>query len=325
MITTCTINVGNGEGNKNIVLDLLRFVDVFFILDCLTNNRGEYVEHENHEYDLVSSMENGDVEVYIRTSMVGWFTIESHKKESVIMRYKEEGTGKIRRIGAVYIRPLRETTDVENRMEELTVCDSIIGDLNARNPIWGKEANDEGTNAYGRKLQQWINKENRVVAKNKEKTFRQISVPEIAIYKRGEEVPKRQLTDKCALEHVGQLIRFKVEIPNNLKKKNVAWKKVDWKVMKEDLKKTEVGKNGGWENLKGIMEKLPKSKERRRECSWWTDEIERMAKDARKMRREGNEGWKIARKVFRNTMITKRYEKMKKTWETWETRWYFEQ
>ena len=61
-----------------MVFDVLGFVDVFLILDCLTNNRGEYVEHENREYELVSSVENGDVEVYIRTSMVGWFTVESH-------------------------------------------------------------------------------------------------------------------------------------------------------------------------------------------------------------------------------------------------------
>ena len=189
-------------------------------------------------------------------------------------------------------------------MEELTVCDLIIGDLNARNPIWGREANDEGINAYGRRLQQWMNKENRVVARNKEKTFRQISVLDITIYKKGEKTPIKQLTDKCGLKHMGQLVRIKVEIPKNLKKRNVRWKKVD-------LKKMEIGKDGGWESLKEIMEKLHKSKEKRGESSWWTEEIERMAKDTRRMRREGNEGWKIARKVFRNTMITKRYEKMK--------------
>ena len=188
-ITTCTINIGNGEGNRNMVLDVLRFVDVFCILDCPINDRGEYLDHENLEYELVSRVENGDVEVYIRTSMLGWFTIESHQKESVIMRYEEEGTGKTKRIGAVYIRPLRETIEVEDRMEELTACDLIIGDLNARNPIWGREANDEGINAYGRRLQQWMNKENRVVARNKEKTFRQTSVLDITIYKRGEETP----------------------------------------------------------------------------------------------------------------------------------------
>ena len=137
-----------------MVLDVLWFVDVFIILDCPVDSRDEYVDHENREYEMVSSVENGDVEIYIRKSMVGWFTIEKHEKESVIMRYEKEGTGIIKRIGAAYVRPLRETKEIEKRMEELEICDLVIGALNARNPIWGKEAGDEGINAYGRKLQQ---------------------------------------------------------------------------------------------------------------------------------------------------------------------------
>lgn len=36
-----------------------------------------------------------------------------------------------------------------------------------------------------------------------------------------------------------------------------------------------------------------------------------MAKDTRRLRREDKTGWKIARKVFRNMMINKRYESVK--------------
>ena len=151
-VTTCTINIGNGEGNRNLVLEVLWFVDIFFILDCLTNNRGEYVEHENHEYELVSSVKNGDVEVYVRTSMVGWITIESHWTEGVILKYEDEETGITKRIGATYIRPLRESNKVEEIMEKMKGCELIIGDLNARNPMWGKEAGDNRTNAYGKTL-----------------------------------------------------------------------------------------------------------------------------------------------------------------------------
>ena len=310
-VTTSTINVGNGEGNRNMVLDVLGFVDVFFILDRPVNNRGEYVDHENSEYELVSSVDNGDVEVYIRTRMVGWFTIESHEKEGVIMRYEEEKTKELKRIGVLYIRPLSEVKEVEKRMDEMIICDLILGDLNARNPIWGKEAGDEGYNAYGRKLQQWITKNNRKVATNKMKTFRQTSVLDIAIYKEGEYAPKRSLTDKCGLEHMGQIVKIMVEKPNNLKRENVAWKKVDWDKMEKDLKDIEIEKDGGWKNLTMIMEKLPKTRGKRNECSWWTKELEQMAKDSKKMRREGNKDWKLARKVFRNMMIKKRYEKMK--------------
>lgn len=37
-----------------------------------------------------------------------------------------------------------------------------------------------------------------------------------------------------------------------------------------------------------------------------------MVKESRKMRREGNKGWKTARKVFRSLMIKGRYEKHEK-------------
>lgn len=203
------------------------------------------------------------------------------------MRYQDEDANDTRRIGALYIRPLSEVTEIQKRMDEMTKCNLIIGDLNARNPIWGGEAGDDRTNAYGRKLQQWINKENRIVARTREKTFRKISVLDITIYKQGNEAPKRQLTDKCGLEHQGQIIRLKVKKPNNLKKENVAWKKVDWKKMEEELTNLEVEKDGGWEGLKGIIDKLPKANGKKVENKWWTKELEKMARDTRKLGREG--------------------------------------
>ena len=310
-VTTCTINVGNGEGNRNMVFEALWFVDVFIILDCPTNGKGGYLEHENSEYEMVSSVENGDVEVYIRTSMVGWFTIESHEKEAVIIRYQEEETDITKRIGAIYVRPLRESAEIEKRMEEMKSCDIIVGDLNARNRICGKEAGDEWTNAYGRKLHQWMMKNEREVAKNYEKTFRQTSVIDITIYKKGDKPPSRQLTDKCSFEHMGQIIRLKVEKPTNLRKENVNWKKIDWDKLEKDLKKIRIEEDGGWGDLKSIMVNLPKKKCGKKGNKWWTENLEKMARDTRKMRREGNEGWKTARKVLRNMMIKGRYECMK--------------
>ena len=61
------------------------------------------------------------------------------------------------------------------------------------------------------------------------------------------------------------------------------------------------------------IEDLPKTKSGKMENAWWTKELEIMARDSRIMRREGNEEWKTARKVFRNTMIRERYENMKKS------------
>lgn len=260
---------------------------------------------------MVSTVENSDVEVYVRTSMVGWFTIESHGKESVVMKYEEEGTGKRKRIGAEYIRPLKEVMEVDKRMNEMAKCNLIIGDLNTRNLIWGKEAGDNTTNAYGRQLQKWIEKENRSRSKTKEKTFRQISGLDITIYKTTDQPLKRSMTDKCGFEHMGQIIRIQVEKPHNLKKDNMAWKKVDWNNIEKWLKEIDTEKDGGWGGLKDIMSKLPKSKSSKKKNRWWTEDLERIAKDTRCMKRSGNEVWKTARKVLRNEMFKRRYEKMK--------------
>lgn len=73
--------------------------------------------------------------------------------------------------------------EIEKRIKEMESCNIIIGDLNARNQIWGKEAGDLWTNTYGRKLHRWTEENNREVAKNSEKTFRHSSVIDIAIYR----------------------------------------------------------------------------------------------------------------------------------------------
>ena len=108
-------------------------------------------------------------------------------------------------------------------MEELEtrICDLIIRDLNARNPIWGKEAGDEGINAYRSKLQQWISDNNRVVAKTKEKPFRPSTVLDTKIFKKVNETPNRTLTNKWGFEHMGQIVRLKVKRPQNLMKVEV--------------------------------------------------------------------------------------------------------
>ena len=43
----CTINVGGGEGNRNMVMDVLYFIDIFIFVDGPVRKDGEFVEHEN--------------------------------------------------------------------------------------------------------------------------------------------------------------------------------------------------------------------------------------------------------------------------------------
>lgn len=226
-ITTCTINVGNGEGNRNVAMDLLWFVDIFFILDCPTNAKGDYVEHENWNYELISSVRGGDIEVDARKGMTGWFMIEHHEVSSVILRYEQEGTREVRRIGGIYVRPLREVGWFEEELEKMNSCDLIIGDLNARQTKWGAESGDTSINAYGRRLEKWINKNSYQLARNMEKTFRQTSMIDLTIFNLRTMNPRRKTTDKCGLEHLVQIARISANEPINTKKPDINWKKVD--------------------------------------------------------------------------------------------------
>ena len=314
-VTTCTINVGNGEGNRNVVMDLLWFVDLFFILDCPTNAKGDYVEHENWNYELISSVRGGDIEIYARKGMTGWFMIETHEISSVIVRYEEPETRQIRKIGGIYVRPLREVEWFEEELEKLNGCDIIIGDLNARHTMWGEDSGDTTINAYGRRLSKWIERNNYKVAKNEEKTFRQQSTIDITIFKTNITPPKRGTTDRCGLEHLGQIVRIYAEEPKNAKPANINWKKVDWEKTGNLLKEIDTEKDGGWDDLKNIIGRMPKIREGKVKSKWWTKEMESMSKDLKNMRRSGNMMWKTARKVLRNTIISKRFEGMREDLE----------
>ena len=84
------------------------------------------------------------------------------------------------------------------------------------------------------------------VARNKEKTFRHISTIYITLYKRGTIIAKRRNTDKCGLEHLGQLMNIKPSPPKNAKMPNIQWKKVNWKMTETRLKEMDLEEEGGW-------------------------------------------------------------------------------
>ena len=110
------------------------------------------MEHENWNYEWISSVRDGDIEVYARKELTGWLTIASHEQSSVVLTYEEEKTKKKRKIGSLYVRPLREVGWFEQNLDMSKGCDMIIGDLNARHASWGTESGNTTTNAYGRKL-----------------------------------------------------------------------------------------------------------------------------------------------------------------------------
>jgi len=120
--------------------------------------------------------------------------------------------------------------------------------------------------------------------------------------------------DQTGLEHPGQITRITLEEPDSMSITNVASKKVNRKKMEEELKRLEVGQGKGEKTYEGmirIMESLPEGRRCRGKNEWWTEELEKINKDMKVMRRKGDKDWKLVRKVFRKRMINTRYEHMK--------------
>ena len=79
---------------------------------------------------------------------------------------------------------------------------------------------------------------------------------------------KVELTDKCGLEHMGQMLRINAKEPKNTKLTNVNWKKVDWKKTEEDMKEKRIENDRGWIVLKNIIKGMPKVKNGKSNSRW---------------------------------------------------------
>lgn len=156
-VTTCTINVGRGEGNRTMVMEVLSFVDVFFILDPPVERNGGNVEKEVEVFELFSFVKGSGVEVFVRMGMIGGMEIVEHEENICKIRMRDEQREII--IGGRYWRPGKSVKEMEKWMDNMKNCHVVTGDFNARNPMWGKKSGDTTTNVYGRQLGKWI-KEN---------------------------------------------------------------------------------------------------------------------------------------------------------------------
>lgn len=310
-VTICAINVGRGEGNRTVVMELLSYVDLFFIIDPPLMENGECVENEVRGYELFSFVKNGDVEVFVKSGITGWIEVVEHDENTVVLEYKtKEGN---RKVGGTYWRPHCKKEKVERWLERVKDCDMIMGDFNARSGVWGQESGDRYENDYGRLLKKWTMDNNFEVHEYDQKTFRQTSTIDLTIKKKGRGLTnKPKLTDCANLEHCGQIMRVQMEKPQNSKEEDVAWKRVDWNKVEGWMKEVSRMKvEERWEGMCTLMRRLPKKKNCSRRAPWWDEKLEGMLKDVKRMRRDGDENWKLARKIARNAMIQKRYETMK--------------
>jgi len=237
--------------------------------------------------------------------------VEQHNEWNVVLSYKEVGKEDRTRMAGVYLKPNRSIVYLRKGMKDLENCDIIMGDLNARHPLWEGRAGDNGINQHRRMIRSWTEDNGFDALEHDHKTFRTVSVINLTLYKRNGTILKVQLIDKMGLEHCGQVVRKCLEEPVGLMEKGIARRKVDWKDMEEKLKDLKEDGEGGWEGLKRIVEGLIKTKGGVRNNDWSNEELENMAKDMKKLRREGSEDRKLVQKVFRNRLLQERYRKMK--------------
>ena len=88
--------------------------------------------------------------------------------------------------------------------------------------------------------------------------------------------------------------------------------KGDWKKVEKEME--EIGKmkvEERWNGMKEMVNRMEKVKMGKIKAEWWDDELEKLAKDLKSMRRSKNEGWSTCRKIFRNTLIKRRFESMR--------------
>lgn len=68
-VTAGTINVGNEQDTRNMVMDLLSFLDIFSVFDGQNNVKGKYIEKESWNNEL-SSLWGGIFRMLVEDSEV---------------------------------------------------------------------------------------------------------------------------------------------------------------------------------------------------------------------------------------------------------------
>jgi hypothetical protein len=114
---------------------------------------------------------------------------------------------------------------------------------------------------------------------------------------------------------MAQITKIEVGEQYGLSPENIQWMSVDQTAGKVKMKAVE-DQGGEWDDIKKLMGGLPLTKGGRGKGSgWWNEEINRMERDVRSMGRregkDGDDGWRLARRVFRNTLINWRYYHLK--------------
>jgi len=232
-VTTSTINVGKSLGNRELVMELLSFVDLFFILEAPAKRNEEKEECERAGFELFSFCKGSGVEIFVKADIVGLVSLVRHNEWSTVVRYSTN-KGEEKLFGGVYLRPGEKKEETMGKLESLNNCDIIAGDLNARHPRWGSNGGDNHKNTYRYAVNDYANDHGYRIDAPDVPTFRYISVIDICL-KKGDE--RSTWTDKAALEHQEIITRLDMAIPNDYIEPKLHGKRLIGKRWKTGWKK----------------------------------------------------------------------------------------
>ena len=272
-ITTLAINVSGGKGNRAVVMDVFSFVDVFFIIDPPVDESGGLIGCEDGNFDLFSFVIGSGVECYVRSSVVGMFSVIEHDVGGVSVGYQDGDVEKVLR--GVYVRPARGREVWAEHCIGWDGCDVLFGDFNARHASW--DPNLTYYHGYGNWMREWADNNGYQVHQPRFPTFKGSSFIDLVISKGR---VKFCYDDKAGLEHAGILVRISVDEPVNLVRKRPAWKRIDGEKLDISLRDLSNSHDEDiWSGVRDIVDGLPRARVGRVECRYWSVELERMRRD----------------------------------------------
>jgi len=278
-ITTLSINVGRSRANRSLVMDVFSFVDLLFILEPPSDGDGGCIIHDCVDFDLFSFVLGSGVEVFVRSSVSGLMEVVGHDCMTACVSYVDGG--KTRMIGGVYVHPQIVMEDWSEAVLAWNGCRLLCGDFNARHPRWDMGCGQP--NSLGRWLDSYCGREGHDVWTPPGPTFRSVSAIDLVI---GRGLSKISYSDKAGLEHLGIIIRIRMDDPIDLVRSRPDWRRVDTSLCDDILDSTMDGDDGGmWGRLRHGVDALPRSKPGLRGCTFWNEDLSRIRKDLNRVRR----------------------------------------
>jgi len=310
LLNICFINVGASVGNRSLVCDVFSYVDVFFVVDPPVNGHGNCVDGDVGDFVFVSGGDGlCDVHVYIRRSLLGLFDVVWADARGMILELRAEG--EVRRIGGIYLRPTMSVADVENAVAPYVCCHILAGDMNARHDRWGHVADVGGHNSHGRVLHRMLADMDFMVPSIP--THDGISVIDLCAFRWTPH--KYRLSLRAGLPHAAQIVKIAADM-DRLPPLKPNFKKAKWDHIATSLNAINAENHDIWHKARAIVDDITRKSHGRDRCRWWTDDLERMRDDTRRLRRisvmdrDRRLDFILARKVYKAAVIQARYDSL---------------